>query len=114
MIRYLYRYTKDIPAIWLDGCLYVAVAVFMFLQNQFGSDEAAKYVSPHGLFWITTIVGALGAGALALKLFRSSSYAEHIESKKTISPTLVETTVTTETKELKGNNENDKRTPPTA
>lgn len=63
--------------IFIDGLLYAAVAIFGFLQTQFGGEEAVKLLSPQVLFWVKTVVGALAAGALAVKLFRSTAYAEH-------------------------------------
>lgn len=61
----------------IDGALYAAVAVFAALNTSFGSEEAAKYVSPEHLFWLKTNTGAIASGCLALKMFRSTTYAEH-------------------------------------
>jgi hypothetical protein len=62
---------------YIDGVLYVCIAVFTFLQTQFGGDEAAKYITPVDLFWLKLVVGALAAGALALKLYRSTAFADN-------------------------------------
>lgn len=82
MIRALANYLAGVPPVFLDGLLYALVVIFSFLQAQFGSDDAAKYISPMVLFWIKTIVGTLGAAALAIKLFRSTTFAEHQANKK--------------------------------
>lgn len=66
-----------VPAVFIDGGLYAAVAVFTFLQSQFGTDEAAKFIDPLTLFWIRICVGAVAVLAFSLKMFRSTSYAEH-------------------------------------
>lgn len=71
-----------IPPVIIDGGLYAAVALFMFLGSQFGTDEAAKYVSPVTLFWLRTFIGSLSATALALKLFRSTSFADSKQENK--------------------------------
>lgn len=64
-----------------DGLLYVAIAVFGYLNTTFGSDEAAKFLSPVSLFWTRTIVGAFAAGALGLKMYRSTTFAEYRQAK---------------------------------
>ena len=61
--------------------LYVAIAVFGFLTSTFGGDEAKQFLSPLTLFWCKTITGCMSAGALAIKLFLSTSYADW-QSKK--------------------------------
>ena len=54
-----------------DATLYVAVAVFVFLQGVLSGEEAYKYANPTLLFWLKATVGACGAGAGALKMYRS-------------------------------------------
>lgn len=61
-----------IPAVWIDGTLYVSIAMFAALQTAFGSEEAVKFISPERLFWTKTVIGALAAGTLSLKMFRSN------------------------------------------
>ena len=81
MIRAIAKYFQGIPSMFIDGALYFLIAVFMFLQAQFGSDEAGKFIELEPLFWIKTFVGAVSAGLLAVKLFRSNEYAEHKRAK---------------------------------
>lgn len=64
-----------------DGALAASIALFAFLNSQFGSDEAAKFVAPVYLFWLRTFAGGCGAVALALKLYRSTGFAEYRQAK---------------------------------
>lgn len=68
-------------AVVLDGLVYTSLAVFTALNSQFGSDEAAKFINPTHLFWLKTICNTIAAAALALKMYRSTSYAEHLVKK---------------------------------
>ena len=65
----------------LDAIIYVSVAILGFLMTQWGSDEAGKYISAQALFWLKTGTGATSAGALALKMFRSTTYADSKKGK---------------------------------
>lgn len=82
MIRSIAAYCATIPPVFIDGLLYALVAMFGFLQTQFGSDDAAKFISPQVLFWIKTVVGAMAAMALSIKLYRSTAFADHQAQKK--------------------------------
>lgn len=53
------------------GILYAAIAMCLFLQTWFGSEEAYKYVNPYVLFWMKCFWGALGTGASAIKMYMS-------------------------------------------
>ena len=68
--------------VWIDGVLYFSIAVLVFLQGYFSTEEAYKYCSPFVLFWLKAAVGALGAGAGALKMFRSQTFANHVKSEQ--------------------------------
>jgi hypothetical protein len=65
-----------LSSVFLDGAIYVAIALFAFLQTQFGGDEAAKHISAQVLFWLKLHVGSFAACALALKMYRSTAYAD--------------------------------------
>ena len=67
----------DIPAVWIDGALYLAIAFFAALAAVFASDEAAKYIPPEWLFWLRSFCSVTSATMLAAKLFRSTAFAEH-------------------------------------
>jgi len=66
----------------IDACLYCAIALFGFFATCFSGDEAAKYIEAPTLFWVRTIFGGLSAAFLALKMFRSNTYAIHVEKLK--------------------------------
>lgn len=82
MIRGMYKYFGETPAVFIDGWLYVLIALFGALTAAFASDEAAKYLKPEALFWLRTMCGVNSAWLLALKMFRSTSYSQHQENKK--------------------------------
>ena len=83
MIRKSINWILAIPAVVIDGGLYVTVAMILAMQTTFTSEEAYKYVAPYTLFWIKATLGTVGSGLAALKMFRSSSYADHIKEKET-------------------------------
>lgn len=60
-----------------DGMTYVAIAVFTSLNTSLGSDEAAKYVPATVLFWLKLSFGTFSAGALSVKMYRSTTFAEY-------------------------------------
>jgi hypothetical protein len=72
----------DIPAVIIDGVLFVCIGHFMFSQSYLSGDEAAKYITPETKFWLNYAIGSLGSIAGSLKMYRSSSYAEHAREKK--------------------------------
>jgi hypothetical protein len=85
MLRWAVNYVQKpppIPPAYIDGFLYVSIALFGFLATAFGSDESAKYISPQALFWLRTICGASSAGLLALKMFRSTTFSEHVAKRE--------------------------------
>lgn len=81
MIVRFAKYLSQLPPVFVDGFLYVMVQTLTVLSTQFGTDEAAKYIEPTLLFWIKIVIGELAAGFLALKMFRSTTFAEHRASK---------------------------------
>ena len=82
MIQFISNYFKSVPAVFIDGVLYVAIAFFGAITAALSSDEASKYLSPEVLFWTRTFCSVNGAWILALKMFRSTGYAQHQEDKK--------------------------------
>ena len=59
----------------LDGWLYVGVAVCTTLAGCLNTDEAAKFFSPSLLFFSKTAAASIGAGLLAGKMYRSTTFA---------------------------------------
>lgn len=82
MIRALSIYFGGISPVFIDGLTYVLIAFFGAVAAALSSDEAAKFITPTILFWSRTVCQAIGAALLALKMFRSTSFAEHVEQKK--------------------------------
>ena len=67
--------------VFIDGLLYVLIAVFGTVQTLFTSEEAYKYVSPYVLFWMKAVIGVALAAVSALKMFRSTSYSDHLKTE---------------------------------
>lgn len=82
MIHRLQQYFKDISPTFIDGLLYVLIALFGASVASFTSEEAYKYINPYVLYWLTEFSKWGLAVVTALKMFRSTSYAEHQEKKK--------------------------------
>lgn len=85
-LKFISNYLASIPAVFIDGVLYALIAFLIFSQSYLGGDEAAKYVSPAVKFWMNYAVGGLGAFFGAIKMFRSTSYADHQETKEIKAP----------------------------
>jgi hypothetical protein len=90
----------------LDGFLYVLIALFTAMEATFSNDDSFKYVNPFLLFWAKTVFEWALAACVALKMFRSTSYADHLQAKSdaananTQTKTVVETATTTEVKKV--------------
>ena len=67
---------------FIDGLLYVLIAVFGAAAGMFSTDEAAKYIEPATLFWLRGFCAVNSATWLALKMFRSTAFSEHRDAKK--------------------------------
>jgi hypothetical protein len=66
----------------IDGWLYVGVAVCAAITASLGTDEAIKFVPPEYLFKLKLITGAIGAGMLAGKMYRSTGFADAKQEEK--------------------------------
>lgn len=82
MIKRAQQYFSTIPPVFIDGMLYVWIAVLTFIATQFSSDDAEKYVAPQVLFWFKMGLGATSTALVSLKMFRSTAYSDHQEEKK--------------------------------
>jgi hypothetical protein len=87
MIKALQRYCSEIAPVFIDGMLYVWIAVLTFLSTQIGSDDAEKYLGAQTLFWTKMILGSVSTALVSLKMFRSSSFADHQAEKKKVGET---------------------------
>lgn len=86
MIKRISNYFAGIQPVFIDGTLYALMAFFIFSQSYLGGDEAAKWISPAVKFWINYVVGGMAAFFGAVKMFRSTAFAEHQENKKETTP----------------------------
>ena len=59
-----------------DGWLYGIIAIAGSITVSLGTDEAFNLFSPQTLFWAKSICGSISAGALAVKMYRSTTYAQ--------------------------------------
>lgn len=76
---------KDIFAlkpVYVDGFLYVLIALFGAMEATFTSDEAYKYFNPYFLYYSKEIIIWLLAIVTALKMFRSTSFGDHKDEEK--------------------------------
>lgn len=67
-----------VPPVFLDGALWVVIAMGQAAQGELGSEAAFKYVDPNLLYWAKFSVNILTQGATGLKMFRSTSYGKHL------------------------------------
>ena len=82
MLAAIANYFKTVPSVFIDGLVWVFIAEFAYCQSYFGTDEAVKYLSPRSRFWLLFAIGSGAVMCGALKMFRSTSYADHQEQKK--------------------------------
>jgi len=97
MIRSAQLYFSSLPSVFLDGLIYVLIAIFGFNQSVLSSDEAIKFIAPWLLFMLKWLNGGAAAGLLAMKLFRSTAFAEHQQKKEAERKGSFETTQMTRT-----------------
>ena len=76
MILYMLRLWSKLHPSTIDGSLYVGIAVFGAIIACINTDEAAKYLQPEILFWLRTTCSVCSASLLALKMYRSTGYAQ--------------------------------------
>lgn len=82
MIKKIQVYFSGIPSVFIDGLIYGLIAFFTAWTAILSSDDAAKYIVPAVLFWSKGFCGAANAVLLALKMYRSTSFADHQKEKK--------------------------------
>lgn len=82
MLVALQKYFSQLPKVWVDCTLYACILSFTYFQGYFSSDEADKYVSPKTQFYLLCFLGWGATVTGGIKMFLSSSYADHVEQKK--------------------------------
>lgn len=81
MIRALSNYFGQVSPVFLDGFLYMLIAVFGAVQGYLSLDDAAKWINPQVLFWLKGIVVVCLTSVTSVKMYRSTSFAEHQRKK---------------------------------
>lgn len=102
MILWLIKKYSGVKPVVIDGILYVLIAMFGSLIAAFTSDESYKYCNVYFIFWTKTISEIGLAGVSALKMFRSTSYSDHLATKQLAeqSSTKTPSQTVTQTKEI--------------
>lgn len=82
MLKATADYLASLPSVFVDGLLYVLIALLGFLLVAFSTDDAAKYMPAYVLFWVKMGIGASNAVVAALKMYRSTQFSDHQAEKK--------------------------------
>lgn len=82
MIKKFFNYFAGIKPVWIDGSIYVMMAVTSANAAMLSSDNAAKYISAQVLFYMLWGNLVVDGGLLALKMFRSTAFADHKQQVK--------------------------------
>lgn len=80
--KWFWKALGGLKPVHVDGVLYVCIAVFVALQTWISSDDAFKYVNPYVIFYSKGVCAIMGAGAGALKMFRSTAYSDSLKDKQ--------------------------------
>jgi len=81
VLKNIQTYYSGVKPVMVDGMLYVLIALFGAMEAIFNADDAYKYFNPYVLYFSKcTVVCALSVVS-ALKMFRSTSYGDHLASK---------------------------------
>lgn len=75
--RAVWQWLTSVKPVVVDGLLYVVIAFFTSLVGLLAQDEAYKWLNPYLVYFGKTFGTLMLATATALKMFRSSSYADH-------------------------------------
>ena len=66
-----------VTSMHIDASLYVVIAVCGFIATMLGTDETFQMFGDSTLWYMKLVNGSLLAGATALKMFRSTAFADH-------------------------------------
>lgn len=64
-----------------DGLIYALIAACAAMTASMSSDDAAKFIAPLVLFWIKTTAAVTGSTLLAVKMYRSTTFAEYKQAQ---------------------------------
>jgi len=65
-----------LSTVFLDGALFVAVAMLSAVLVTLSGDDSGRFLEPKTLFWSKFWVGTFNSGILALKMYRSTQFAD--------------------------------------
>ncbi len=82
MLRRTVAYFRSLPSVFIDGAIYVMLAIMTANAVMLASDNAFKYISGEMLFYITWSNAVINSGLLAAKMFRSTAFADHKQKEK--------------------------------
>jgi hypothetical protein len=82
VLRRAANYFATVPPVFLDGAIYVGMSIASLWVGILGSEQARTLIGTVALFWISSIVSTLNTALLALKMFRSTSFADHQKDKQ--------------------------------
>lgn len=74
-----WRAILTVQPVFLDGALWVIIAMGQAAIGRLGSEDAYKYIDPILLYWVKFGVEIVTQGATGLKMFRSTSYSKHVD-----------------------------------
>ena len=75
MYHRIQEYFSGISPVWIDGTLYVLLALFGAIELTFNSEDIYKYFNyVTAIYWIKHTVGWLIALITAIKMFRDKSF----------------------------------------
>lgn len=83
MYHRIQAYFAGIKPVWIDGTLYVLLALFGAVELTLNNDDIYKYVTHVSLvYWGKNAVAWTLAVVTAVKMFRSTTYADHVADKE--------------------------------
>ncbi len=82
MLKQVAKYCSELSPVFVDGSIYVTLAIVGSWLGVLSSETARTIIGPPALFWISATLCAFNNGLLALKMFRSTSFSEHQQLKR--------------------------------
>lgn len=83
MYHRIQAYFAGVKPVWVNGTLYVLLALFGAMELTFNSDEVYKYFPyPHYVWTIKQLLAWSVAIVTALKMFMDKSFADHEKEKE--------------------------------
>lgn len=110
MYHRIQAYFADISPIWVDGSLKVLTALFGAVLLTFNNDDIYKYVGAYTVFWIKNLIEWLMTSTVALTLYRSTGYSDHLDAKEAAKNKVSGTVQTTQTMQVTEKVENNNET----